>query len=447
MSFTVNPISSAGSGAFGDLHGVVKPQRLVNWNIRISADLYNRRKSSAESPTLPEERRYGSVISSGRGMPGDLLNIHENEVIFGSRHGGAPGSWSHLSEPEAYGWQSLNGMYIPPGMNEEDLADRHPIIGISRSAYFVSPNIPEQMAHGVAAAVSGSVPLHNNSPLLRAWRPGDMLVCRWPSVDPARRREEESRKPRSDGVDPQRLTVYIEPATYVETRLYFEKELATSFEDGQAENFSARNYFENGVRPGGLTPAQRAVTTLRGTLQLAAFAAIAMLMVHSDDDAQLTANIKDPDVFARTAAGRTLDVRRANHARRDALEAALIKWAGALGCTTGLAQGSTRTDTFLVDHIVGIALKPLIMNRSTANYFDVTQLFSVNRAASARSPDGTLGVLPVPNDPVGGIVWAQGVFAPGALAALKGCIERLMNRFVARALDYTPPGGFGAVYR
>lgn len=213
MAFTVRPVDAGARSGFEELHGEVKVQRLVNWNIRIDGGMYARRKTIADDENMDEHRRYGRAVTTGRGMAGDILNLNENEVLLGSRRGGDPGAWSHLAEPEAYGFQALNALVIPEGYTADDMADLHPVIGICRSAYIVSPGVPEQIANGVAAAVSGSMPLRNNSPLQKPWRPRDMLLARWPSTDPDRRRAEESRKPRSEGVDHQRLTVYVEPAT------------------------------------------------------------------------------------------------------------------------------------------------------------------------------------------------------------------------------------------
>ncbi len=113
MAFTVSPLDAATKGKWDDLHGEVKVQRLINWNIRVDTGLYARRRDIAEATDITDDRRYGSALSTGRGMAGDLLNLNENEVLLGSRRGGNPGSWSHLTEPEAYGFQSLNGMHIP----------------------------------------------------------------------------------------------------------------------------------------------------------------------------------------------------------------------------------------------------------------------------------------------------------------------------------------------
>lgn len=450
MAFTVRPIDGARKGDYDDLHGEVKPQRIVNWNIKIDPGLYDRRRAISEDQKLPDHRRYGAVITTGRGMNGDVLNLNENEVLVGSRTGGDPGSWSHLREPDAFGFQALNAMHIPEGYTAEDMADRHPIIGLSRGAYFVSPNVPEQTQSGVAGAVSGSVPLLNNSPKLKPWRPRDMLLARWPSTDPTERMREESTKPKTSGVDKQRLTVYLEPATYLETRLYFEKALTQSFEEEYAPRFSAANYFVRGTIPGGLAPAERAVATTRGTLQMAAYSLVAMILTHvNDNDASLAAAVRDPRALA-AAIGSTLLTDKGPTivgGARDTLDRRLIDWAGALGISAphGAAM---QQETFLCDHIVGFPLRPFLINRGQSNYFDIANFFSMASRLSARSASATgIGTQPIPTHPVGAIVWAQGTFGPGMLAGIKGSVERLMNRYVAHALDYTAPGARGAVYR
>ncbi len=95
---------------------------------------------------------------------------------------------------------------------------------------------------------------------------------------------------------------------------------------------------------------------------------------------------------------------------------------------------------------IGITFAALIMTR-TALYFDVTNLFCCclfKWSADCRwSPRHATH----PDHPVGGIAWAQGRVCTGVLAGIKQSVERLMNRYVGHALDYTAPGSTGAIYR
>ncbi len=117
------------------------------------------------------------------------------------------------------------------------MADRYPVIGICRSAYIVWPQRaradgPRCCRCGERQRASAQQFTSTSEP----WRPRDMLLARWPAQT-HNNAQKKRRKPRAEGVDQQRLTVYVEPATYVETRLYFERDLTRSLEDENKNRF------------------------------------------------------------------------------------------------------------------------------------------------------------------------------------------------------------------
>lgn len=465
----VYAMNEHGGSTLSDLMGIHKPQRTVTINVQISPAMLEKRSRAAKDASISDEKRYGTTISSGNGVPGDLLSINEFEPLFARIAPVPTGNYAHMSEPAIYGFQAVNAMVIPDTVETDDqVNNEYRCIGISMRPWNFS--VIEQINNGVASAVSGSIPLWNNGKY--PWHPGDRLVARFPSKNVQKRAADETDKPHIPGEDRRRMRPYIEPLRFQDERLSFESELTKSFNPDAFANYAIDSYLKANYPDRKTGGAERAAAGLRHFVAYVAFCALALYELKDGNAAALPA-------VAAAAGGRGLDEAQYNDFRArlggnggddkmldsvlstlrangggaaEAFEARLLTLQAVLGLLPVRANAPgqmLKPATTFIEQINGLALHRFFTDHKLQTFFNVTRLFRPERTANAlRASDSSgLGQDFNIDDPIGMLAYAQQALPAAYMAGQNTAIEMRQNRYVATAYEYAPRGKRGLTWR
>jgi hypothetical protein len=301
---------------------------------------------------------------------------------------------------------------------------------------------------------------------------GDRMKWRLPSINPEIC-EQEKMLLAGDNTHPvERLAAIIEPMTYEDSHLFMQVELTRSFATAEAPNYSWAK-----MRPGSNEFVDRdrfAAIAFRALLQFTAFATLAAFSCYTGVELPTPGNGKVSTIedqmglFNANAVVERLSFSEARKtvikphptdgtllvdpAGRQYSEAEQLErgrrfefWAAKVGCAP-LAKGPLNNEfTNLINSILGMVMRPLLMDKKMANGTNVLNLFPSSMREQAILTTSTARVerRPDPSKVTGQLVEMQGSAVRDAFWTLGEAIEYTQDKCIGNSLNNTIAGQLG----
>lgn len=417
MASTLTMVSvggSQGSDTFSrfaqkreEQNGQLVGQQIINFNVNVSHELAKVREENASDYKIPAEQLFGRKIGRGGSDPREFLHIRQLDLLFCYKRQLFTEASNEQKASRVTVINVWNAAKIEPQFRtQQQYENQYRCLGYA--AYDWTYRQGQQ--GGLACNVHGSKNFFYRGYKDRPLFVGDRMKWGLPSIF-LEERERQRGMLVGDDIHPlEREAPIIEPMSYSDVHLFLQAEITKSF-----ANMARDDYSWHKLQPGSNEYVDRerfAAIALRTLLQFNSFCTLAAFSAYTGVDlptpgngrvstigdttglfnantvverqsfpvvTQMRPSVDASGVLVPGAAPLT-ETQLLERGRR------LEFWAAKLGCAPAAKGPAGQEATNLINAILGMTLRPLLMNKGLSNGTDILRLFPSSMRDEARLP-------------------------------------------------------------